>query len=264
MMTCAEVRDRLFEAVRGELPAELAAAIRGHAEGCRECAAALAEEAHLRLLVRTRAPRYQAPPELRARVMALTAPAPPRRWFEGASWLRGHPWRLRGLTAATAMLAVAAGLLLFRPTDPTTSLMARAVSEHAEYVRETMPKPAPESGPLLASLQAGLPYAVEPVFRGDDDVRLVATVKGELSATTACLVYRSATGRYSSLFLMPGAGTPIPAEGRLAIESFTPHHRVVAGRQLLLWKQRDLAYLLVSDLDAADLPAMFLKIRRAG
>jgi hypothetical protein len=55
----------------------------------------------------------------------------------------------------------------------------------------------------------------------------------------------------------------IPAEDRLAIESFKPHHRVASSKQVLYWKQRDVACLLVSDLDQSGLSAMFLKVRKA-
>jgi hypothetical protein len=64
------------------------------------------------------------------------------------------------------------------------------------------------------------------------------------------------------LFVLPEAGIDIPAKGRMPIEAFRPHHRVVSGRQLLFWKQGRLAYLLVSDLDPAGSASMFLKIRK--
>ena len=63
--------------------------------------------------------------------------------------------------------------------------------------------------------------------------------------------------------LMPGADATIPAEDRLAIETFMPHHRVTSGKQVLYWKQRDLACLMVSDLDQQGLASMFLKVRKA-
>jgi hypothetical protein len=49
----------------------------------------------------------------------------------------------------------------------------------------------------------------------------------------------------------------------LAIETYKPHHRIVSGKQVLYWKQQDLAYILVSDLDQTGLASMFLKVRTA-
>jgi hypothetical protein len=62
---------------------------------------------------------------------------------------------------------------------------------------------------------------------------------------------------------MPGAEATIPAEDRVPIETFKPHHRVASGKQVLYWKQHDLACLMVSDLDEPATAAMFLKIRKA-
>jgi len=76
-------------------------------------------------------------------------------------------------------------------------------------------------------------------------------------------VYRNAPQRYTTLLLMPGAEATIPAEDRLQIETFKPHHRVASGKQVLYWKQGDVACLMVSDLDPVRMAAMFLKVRRA-
>jgi hypothetical protein len=60
---------------------------------------------------------------------------------------------------------------------------------------------------------------------------------------------------------MPEAGVEIPQDSRLPIESFKPYHRAASGKQFLLWKQRNLAWLLVSDLPQPQAAKMFLKIR---
>jgi hypothetical protein len=88
----------------------------------------------------------------------------------------------------------------------------------------------------------------------------MADLPGKRAAT---LVYRDTAGRYTTLYLMPGTGTVIPDGGRMQIESFKPYHRVASGHQVLLWKQKELACLIVSDVDESELAAMFLKIRKA-
>jgi len=75
-------------------------------------------------------------------------------------------------------------------------------------------------------------------------------------------IYRDHSGRYTTLFLMPETGIVLPEERRMPIENFKPYHREISGRQLLLWKQGNLACVLVSDLDQAGLPSVFLKIRK--
>jgi hypothetical protein len=116
----------------------------------------------------------------------------------------------------------------------------------------------------VRELKGQLDYPFEPIFTGDSGEQLVAGKVSDLSGKRAAtFVYRDGAGRYTTLFLMPEAGIVIPTEGRMPIETFKPYHRLVSGRQLLLWKQGNLACLLVSDLDQAGLAAMFLKIRKA-
>jgi hypothetical protein len=142
-------------------------------------------------------------------------------------------------------------------------LLDRAVDEHVEYVKETMTRPAADPVVVMRELRAKLDYAIDPVFSGDAQQQLVAGMVSDLrDQRAATFIYRNALGRYTTLFLLPEAGVVIPAEGRLPIETFKPYHRVVAGRQLLLWKQGRHAYLLVSDLDQAGSASMFLKIRK--
>ncbi|MBI2002941.1 MAG: hypothetical protein HYS69_17480 [candidate division NC10 bacterium] len=138
------------------------------------------------------------------------------------------------------------------------------MAEHVEYSKEMMNRPTPDPPALVQELRSQVAFSFEPVFRGDSQVRLVAGLVSDLlGKRAATFVYRDGSGRYTTLFLMPEAGTTIPAENRMPIETFKPYHQVTSGRHLLLWKQRDLACLLVSDLDEAGMAAMFLKVRKA-
>jgi hypothetical protein len=166
-----------------------------------------------------------------------------------------------GLAAAAALVVwIGAGGLR---SDPVSQLMAEAVHEHADYVHATMPRQTPDPQALLRAVGATVQFPVEPVFRGDADVQLVAATGSEIQGRhAAALIYRTAAGVYSTLFLVP-QDVPIPDGDRMAIQTYKPHHRTAEARHLLLWKQRGLTYLLVSDLPEAELPGMFLRIRTA-
>jgi hypothetical protein len=143
-------------------------------------------------------------------------------------------------------------------------MTAQAVAEHAEYVKEMMGRPASDPAPLFRELRSQVEFPFEPVFQGDPQVQLVTALAGELSGRRAAtFIYRDTAGRYTTLFLMPGAGIVVPEGDRMVIETFKPHYRTASGRNLLLWKHRDLAWLLVSDLDKTEVPAMYLKVRKA-
>lgn len=279
-MECSEARDNLTDLNRGRLEADTAEAVHAHVGQCAPCAAALQREAEVRALIQARAPRYAAPPALRSRIQAVMAqPASPKEsathgaaagtrrtggWFAWRHWLSGHPWTVGSLAGAVAILLLVWGGTLWLARDPASRLAARAVAEHVEYVKEMMNRPAQDPLTLLSELRSQVDFVFEPVFRGDSQVQLVAGLVSDLlGKRAATFVYRDGSGRYTTLFLMPEAGTVIPAEDRMPIETFKPHHRVTSGRHLLLWKQRDLACLLVSDLDEAEMAAMFLKVRKA-
>ncbi len=230
---------------------------------CASCRAALEADAEIRRLIQAQAPRHAAPPALRTRIEALVAR--PTRGERAAwwRWLRLHPWPVGALAVAVCVLVLWAGWV-WLPGDPVSRMTAQAVAEHVEYTKKVKTRPAPDPGALLQELRPQVGFPFEPVFQGDPQVQLVAALAGELSGQRAAtFVYRDTAGRYTTLFLMPGAGVVVPEGDRMLIETFRPHYRTASGRSLILWKHRDLAWLLVSDLDKTEVPAMYLKVRKA-
>jgi anti-sigma factor (TIGR02949 family) len=267
-MDCAEARDHLHDLNRGRLADGSAEAVRVHVGTCVACAEALRVDAEVRALLRAEVPRYAAPLALRARIQALLtvsaptdrAPARPMGW---RAWLLGHRWTVGSLTGALAAILLVWAGALWLARDPVARLVDRAVAEHMEYVKETMTWPAADPPALVRQLKDRVGFSFGAIFPGDSQEHLVAGRVSDLSGKRAAtFIYRDIVGRYTTLFLMPEAGIVIPSEGRTPIETFKPYHRVVAGRQLFLWTQGDLACLLVSDLDQAGSASMFLKIRK--
>jgi anti-sigma factor (TIGR02949 family) len=264
-MECPEARDHLAELTRGRLAPELADAVRTHAAGCAACAEALRVEAVLHTLIRAQAPRYAAPPALRARVQVTLREAGRPVSSGWRAWRFLHPWMANGLAGALAALIVVWVGTTWLARDPVSRLVSRAVDEHVEYAREAMHRPAPNPVELLATLRSRTSFPLGSLFPGDTEALLISTTTAELRGKPAvALVHRNGPERYTTLLLMPGADATIPAEDRLPIETFKPHHRVASGKQALYWKQHDLACLMVSDLDEPATAAMFLKIRKAG
>jgi anti-sigma factor (TIGR02949 family) len=269
-MDCSEVREHLSDFQRGRLDSGTAEAVRVHVGQCPMCAEALAVEARIRALIQARAPRHTAPPGLRSRIQAtLAGPAQPQPsvsggWSRWGEWLRVHPWSAGSLAGAIAVLLVVWAGSLWMARDPVSRLASRAVTEHAEYAKSTMNRPAADPLAVVRDVMRQVGFPIKAVFPGDSQLQLVAGMVSDLGGKqTATFIYRDTSGRYTTLFLMPEAATTIPAEGRMPIETFKPYHRVTSGRQLLLWKQENLACLLVSDSDERGMVSAFLKIRKA-
>jgi anti-sigma factor (TIGR02949 family) len=266
-MDCSVAREHLSDLVRGRVDAATAEAVRVHAEACAACAAAMQAETRMRAFVRAQAPRYVAPAALRTRIQALLGGQVPARAVPRTTWLHrltSRPWTVAALAGAAAVLLVVWGASFWLARDPLVLFLDRAVAEHSEYVKDTMTRPAADPLALVSGVRSQVDFRLEPVFLGDARVQLVTGTTSDLRGRRAAtFVYRDASGRYTTLFLMPEAGLAIPTEGRMPIEGFKPYHRVASGRQLLLWKQGNLACLLVSDLDEAGIASMFLKVRKA-
>jgi anti-sigma factor (TIGR02949 family) len=265
-MNCQDAREQLEALIRGSLATEAAEGLQAHLAACPSCREALEVQRGIRALIRAEAPRYAAPPALRARiqdqVLARAEPAAPGRaaW---RAWLRGPRWAVAALAGALAVAAVVWGPSLWMARDPVGRLVARALAEHEEYARAAAPHRPADPAALLGSVRSQAGFAFEPVFQGDAQIHLVNAMLSELAgARAATFVYRDAAGRYATLYLMPEAGVTIPEQGRLPIETFKPYHRVAAGRQVFLWKQRQLACLLVVEGSQAEGADLFLKVRK--
>jgi len=140
-------------------------------------------------------------------------------------------------------------------------LVQSALHEHAEYAEDLMPRQAPDPREVLAPLPGLAGFDIGDPFPGDAEIQLMSGVVSEVAGRkAAALIYRNPAMRYSTLFVLADA-LPIPEGDRLAIGEYRPHYRTAEGRQLLMWRQRGLTYLLVSEIPAGELPGMFLKVR---
>jgi mycothiol system anti-sigma-R factor len=266
-MNCQDAREHFEALIRGQIETAPAEALQAHLAACASCRDALQVQREVRALIRAEAPRYAAPPQLRARIRArVLGPAarPGPAWPAWRAWVLRPRWAVVALAGVLAVLAGVWGLSLWTARDPVTRLMAQALAGHEEYARAAAQHSAADPAALLEPVRSRAGFAFEPVFQGDAQVHLVNAMVSELPGTrTAAFVYRDAAGRYSTLFLMPEAGISVPEQGRMPIETYRPYHRVTGGKQLFLWKQRQLACLLVVDGSPADGAALFLKVRKA-
>jgi mycothiol system anti-sigma-R factor len=265
-MNCQDAREQFEALIRGRLETAGAQALQAHLAACASCRDALEVQREVRALIRAEAPRYAAPPELRARIRArVLGPAqrPGPLWPAWRAWVRSPRWALAALAGGLAVVVAVWGPSLWTARDPVGRLMARALAEHEEYARGAAPHPAADPAALLEPVRSQVGFAFEPVFQGDAQVHLVNAMLSDLPGTRAAVfVYRDAAGRYATLFLMPEAGIAVPEHGRMPIETYKPYHLATAGKQLFLWKQRQLACVLVVDGSREEGAALFLKVRK--
>jgi hypothetical protein len=175
------------------------------------------------------------------------------------------------VAAAVAALAVALVLspwVLRRepPPDPVELLVNSSVAEHRRILLElqSAPREVADATAAFAAVRALTDIQLAPVFAGDDKLRLLAaapTLLADRKAAAATLGHRS--GATATYFAVPGKDLGMPAAGRVQIEQYRPHMRRVETFHVIYWKQADLAYLMVTDLDEAHTRQLFLKMRKA-
>jgi len=256
---CQLVRDLLEEHRRGELAPDAAQRVEAHLAGCSACRARRAEDDALAALVRT-LPVTSASPALRRRIQDAG------RGRAGLGRRLGIPVG----AAAAAALVVALALspwLQFRgePSgDPVESLIAAGVTEHRRILLQIQDEGATDPARAFARVYALTDIELPRAFAGGPDFRLVAARPTLIANRKAAAVVLSFESRsVTTYFAVPAKDLPMPAARRVQIEQYRPYLREVNGFRCVYWKQGDLAYLMVTDLDDSGTRRLFLRMRKA-
>jgi anti-sigma factor RsiW len=259
-MDCHQTRELLEEYRRRELDADRARAVEAHLAGCPTCQAVLAREETVARLVRS-LPRSPAPPTLARQIRGLDTR---RRGLGG--WL-GRPW-VAAAIAAVLVLAVLTPWLRrpAPPEDAVDAIIQSGVAEHRRILLDLQATPREITDPtdLFQRVSAATSVELPKVFAGTGELQLVAARPTLLqSRKTAAATMRYKAPPDTTYFIFPGADLPMPNEGRVQIEQYRPHMREVNGYNVVYWKQKDMAYLMVSALDKEECQRLYLKVRRA-
>jgi hypothetical protein len=186
-------------------------------------------------------PRHAAPARLRSAVMGSAAPAPTRAWW---------------LTPALSALATAALLVLFFvpllprfvPVDPVERLTRAVVAEHERAVMWGARRPdvIPTALPWLTQ-ETGI--GLTSVFSGDDHLALMEAEPIYLEQRRGLAVhYRDADGHRVTYIVLPAPGLVTPERQRQKVDRWRPALLHESGFSVWMWKQRDLACFIVSDM----------------
>lgn len=257
-MDCSEARTRLVDHRRGNLPADVGAAVDTHLAGCAACRHEDAADAQLSALLEERLPRVRAPASLKRSLE--------ERWLEPS---RRRPtalrWRAVGRTlapmAAGAALALGA-LFAWHARAPDDAMVAEAVNDHLRVLYSDHPLEV-ESGGIhrVKPWFAGrLDFAPVVDFAGDDDFPLQGgSVAYFVDRKAATFVFKHRLHEIT-LFVFRAEGLRWPAAGLRPIGAARGTVETSRGFHVAMWRQGDLGYALVSDVNETDLIALGAKI----
>lgn len=191
-------------------------------------------------------PRHTAPARLRVAIAEAASP-PARR----PAWLGP----LLAAAATTMMLALLVLPVLPRivPADPVQRYVRAVVSEHSRALMwgarhgEILPTALP-----WLTQQSGI--ALTQVFVGDERLQFVAAEPVYLERQRGVAIhYRDTDGHMLTYIALPAtAQLTIPDPARVQIGRWRPALLRDSGFAAWVWKQREVACFLVSDMVSAD------------
>ncbi len=262
-MRCEEAKGLLLFAQRGQLPAERAEELTAHLAGCAACRQEDAAERALTEALERRLPRRTAPAALRRRLEEqLTAAAPrvtPPR--PRAGWARSAAPAFLGL-------ALAAGVALYyeRAVMPrvqaTAQLEAEVANDHLRILASERPLEVQSGGlhQVKPWFSGRLDFAPAVAFEGDEEFPLQGgAVSWIFDRKAATFVYKRRL-HVITLFVFRTDGLELPSTGLTTMGRVQARAARVRGFNLLLWRDGELGYALVSDVNAGDLLTLGAKI----
>ena len=200
---------------------------------------------HLGRRLAAELPRYTAPASLRAAIIQAHEPASRR-----PAWL--SPLLAAAATAMVLALFILPVLPRIQPTEPVDQLVRAVVSEHSRTlmwgVRQSQVIPM-----ALPWLQEQSGIGLASAFVGDDMLSFVSAEPVYLLRQRGLAVhYRDIDGHLVSYIALPADNLKVPDRSRVQIDRYRPALVKDSGFVTWVWRQRDVACFLVSDMVSAD------------
>ena len=246
-MTCDELEGFLYVYLDGEFGASERVELERHLASCPSCARKVHLESAFRENVRrlakegANAPSARAPESLKRRVQSWVRQEQQRAAFRG--WVRAG--------AAAAALVAAGGAYFYVRPGARAGYIEAAALRHAKSLPFEVQRDAPE---LEAWFKGKLEHSVRvPTF--PNTTVAGARLSNVKDKQAAYIAYdASANGGRTTrigLFVFQDSDRDVPAQALPSVELDSSH-----GYNVAIWRDREIVYELVSDLDETDIRQM--------
>jgi anti-sigma factor (TIGR02949 family) len=269
-MDCQDIRPHLLDHQRGRLAAADRDRVAAHLATCEACRRAAAVEAELSDLLERRLPVHAAPLALKRRLAARLStepearPAPARR-----PWMRRIAPPLASALAAAALVLVSVRAInpgAFHPESPTRQMAAEGVNDHLRVVQSTHPVEIESGGihQVKPWFTGRLDFAPRVDFSGDAEFPLVGGSVGYYRDRKAAVFVFRHELHTISLLVFRADGLPWPTRGLRRIGRLDVDVRSERGFSVLLWRDGELGYCLVSDVSPDALERLATRVAGDG
>ena len=260
-MDCHDVLLVLLDYQQGRLAPEAHAQVRAHLDGCPGCAHEDRLEHELTQALERRLPQHSAPLSLKRRLAAQwpaeAVGSEPRR-----SWLR--LW-MPAAAVAVILLALVpvVGQRMLAPAGVSSDVMlTEAVNDHVRLLQSERPLEIESGGihQVIPWFSGRLDFSPTVRFSGDADFPLRGGAIGYfVDRRTAALVYGRRLHTVS-VFIFRADGLPWPGGEPEKMGRLDVWRTASRGFNVLLWRDGELGFAAVSDVDPRDLSLLVSKL----
>jgi anti-sigma factor RsiW len=266
-MTCDEARRTARDAQAGRLSEASALDRAAHLETCAACRHEDAAEAALTDALARRLVRRKAPPSLVRRLEDERRAAPSQAQAGQERSRRPLPWRAAALALSFGLAAAASVAIYYeRVALPNArervALTTEAVNDHLRLLYSEHPLEVESGGihQVKPWFSGKLDFAPLVAFAGDDEFPLQGgAVSYFFDRKAATFVFKRRLHTIS-LFVFRAEGLPWAASGLVSVGHVMALPAHSRGFNVLLWRDRELGYALVSDVDPTELLSLAARV----
>jgi anti-sigma factor RsiW len=253
-MDCHDARDQLLDYQHGRLASALAAALRRHLDDCFDCAHADLVDRELTRALEQRTPQHAAPIALKRKLAAgWPVPGQPRA---------RKPWTRAlfpaGLAVAALLVVAPFARVILSPTSREGSAMiTEAVNDHVRLLQSQRPLEVESGGihQVIPWFSGQLDFAPGIRFPGDAEFPLRGGAVGYFLDRKAATLVFGGPQNAISLFVFKADGLPWRSGERAKLSRASSR-----GFNVLLWRDGELGYALVSSADERTLRRLAEKL----
>lgn len=251
-MTCREASEYLQELMDTTLAPDLGRRLRAHLDTCSACAGELTLQREIRRRVAAGVPRQEVPSALRQKVREILAPR--EKWAWG---FLPRPVIRWGMAVAALVLISLIPLTLLQQSreERIASIVIEAVNDHRSFaMRVNLPTlPTADREQVRELVEAKVGFQIVPPMGQRGELRLVGgDVTYFLDRKVACILYGKGS-KLVTLLVLRDEGIEATEQGFRQVNGLRVYTATYKGTGVVLWKQDNLLYSLVSELPQEEL-----------
>jgi anti-sigma factor RsiW len=247
------IREQLLDAIRGRLGDSDRVRVGRHLETCAECSQIFERERALDKALGKR-PNYALPKSLHEQLAARVMPVKAK-----PKWSLARTAAFAGPSLTVALLAL---LLVRNGVNPNQELVSEAVNDHLRVLYAEHPIEIESGGihQVKPWFTGRLDFAPVLSFSGDDEFPMEGGAIGLFVDRKAATFLFKHKLHSISLFVFRSEGLSWPLRSNSSLGALQCTSSHLRGFNTLLWKDGDLGYALVSDVDTSELQRLGMKL----